>query len=299
MSRAQEQNGKVQSVVSSHEEDAVKIDQITKIRGWFRPEDESPFYATIQKYMAQEITLEEASNQVFTPIDGKINAEKLDDVNFTDLWYSVIHTARRTYYREDHQHQTIVDFVQAFKAHSISDNEKYNYLYNSLIDFNMACREAYNDQPTPGSSFDIETTAWTNMNFFFALITGKEISDLSMFAIWALRQGLEYEHSDDEQSTAVQKYNTYVPAAAVWVFGGFRVLFEKEEDLTPKNDNEGDPARGGDLWKGKSEFSKARWYFWRERFAQIGDMDEASADTWDVARDAVNAMERAATFEKI
>jgi hypothetical protein len=53
------------------------------------------------------------------------------------------------------------------------------------------------------------------------------------------------------------------------------------------------------LWKGKAEFSKERWNFWSERFAEIGKMDEVSEDTRIVARDAVQAMERAATFEKM
>jgi len=286
--------------VSSDQEDAVKIDEIAKIRGWFRPENDSPFYAIVQAYMTEKITLEEAASKLCSPIDEKINAERLDDVNFTDLWYSIIHSARRMYFRETERYQMLVDLVEAFKAHSIPGNEKYNYLYDSLIDFSMACREAYNDQPTPGSSFDIETTAWANMNFLYALFTGKEIDDCSNpFAIWAMRQALETPHSDDEQSTAVQKYETYVPAAAVWVFGAFRVLYQKEQDLTPKDDSGGDPARGGDLWKGKSEFSKERWSFWKERFAEIGKMDEVSEATRTVARDAVNAMERAATFEKI
>jgi hypothetical protein len=169
-----------------------------------------------------------------------------------------------------------------------------------MTELGMCCREAYNDAPVPGVSFDIEVTAWTNMNSFYALLTGKGMFDLSQyFAIWATRQALETSQKDDEESTAVQKYETYVPAAAVWVFGAFRTLFEKEKDLTPENDNGGDPARGGDLWKGKSEFSKERWYFWRERFAEVGKMDEVNEDTRTVARDAVNAMERAATFEKI
>ena len=216
-----------------------------------------------------------------------------------DLWYSIIHSARRISFRETSWHQIIVDLVSAFKNHSIPGNEKYNYLYSSLTDFSMACREAYNDQPTPGISSDIEIKAWANMNFFFALLLGKEVAQNFIFAIWALRQALETPQVDDEQSTAIQKYDTYVPAAAVWIFGGFRVLFIKEEDLTPTDKKHGNPAKGGELWKGKAEFSKERWYFWRERFAEIGKMEEVSENTRIVARDAVNAMERAATFEKI
>jgi hypothetical protein len=196
-------------------------------------------------------------------------------------------------------HQALASLLVAFKEHSVPNNEKYNYLYSSLTDFSMACREAYNDAPTPGSSFDIEIIAWANMNFFFALLTGKEITDNHLFAIWAMRQALETPHSDDDQSTAVQKHDTYVPAAAVWIFGAFRVLFLKDEDLTPKDSKHGNPAKGGELWTGKAEFSQARWNFWKERFAEIGKMEEVKDTTKVLARDAVEAMERAATFEKI
>jgi hypothetical protein len=164
----------------------------------------------------------------------------------------------------------------------------------------LSCREAYNDMPMPGVSFDIEITAWTNLNYFYALLTGKGVWDLSLyFAIWAMREALEQPYEDNEEATAVQKYDAHVPAAAVWVFGASRVLFDKEEDLTPTDDRQGNPARGGELWKGKSEFSKERWSFWKERFAAIGKMDGVNEETRSVARDAVNSMERAATFEKV
>jgi hypothetical protein len=163
----------------------------------------------------------------------------------------------------------------------------------------LTCREAYNDQPTPGSSLDIEATAWANMNFFFALLTKEDIANNSLFAIWAMRQALETPHSDDEESTAVQKYDTYVPAAAVWVFGASLTLRNKEVDLTPKDKKQGNPARGGELWKGKAEFSRARWEFWQQRFTEIGNMDAVSEVTRNVARDAVQAMARAETIEKV
>lgn len=218
-------------------------------------------------------------------------------MNFIDLWYSILHSARRIHYRDAHIHVSIVSLLASIKKHSISNNEKYNYIYDSLTYFLMACREAFNDAPTPGSSFKIESVAWANLNSFLALLVGKELADNSLFAIWAFRQALETPHSDDEESTAVEKYETYVPAAAVWIFGAFRVLYEKEEDLTPKDKKHGNPARGGELWKGRAEFSHARWNFWKERFAEIAKMECLSADTNDLAKDAVESMERAATWE--
>ncbi|KAF1916907.1 hypothetical protein BDU57DRAFT_587776 [Ampelomyces quisqualis] len=299
MLRIEEQNKKVRDIIAGDQDDATKIDAITKVRGWFGPHDNSSKYPIVQDCLDERIKLEEATMKLVTPIDESISAERLDDVDFMDLWYSIIHSARRIHYRDINAHKSLADIVLQFKEHSIPGNEKYNYLYSSLTDFLMASREAYNDPPTPGLSFDLEITAWANLNFFFALLTGKEIADNSLFAIWAMRQALEIPHEDDEQSTALQKYDTYVPAAATWAFGAQTVLFSKEEDLTPRDKKQGNPGRGGTLWTGKAEFSQSRWHFWSERFAEIGMSEKISETTKVVAKDAVEAMERAATFEKM
>ncbi|KAH7090275.1 hypothetical protein FB567DRAFT_519470 [Paraphoma chrysanthemicola] len=293
------EHNKVLGIAASDREDAARIDEIAAKRGWFRPEENSPFYPIIQDYLAEKLTLDEATNKLCTPIDEKINAQRLDDVNFLDLWYSFLHSARRINFRERNWLTVLVDLVKSFKAHSVPGNEKYNYLYSSLTDFGMASREAHNDAPEPGRATHVEITTWANLNAFWALITGEEVFDLSLYAIWAMRDALEEDHPDDRDSTAAQKYDAYVPAAAVWATGAFRLLFEKEQDLTPTDDKQGNPARGGWLWKGKAEFSKERWYFWRERFAMVAERKDVTEETRIVAKDAIAAMERAATFEKI
>lgn len=298
-SDVKEQNKEIDGFIGDDQPDAMKIDRIAKIRGWFRPEDNSVFYPIIQDHLKKKNSLEESAKKLCTPIDEKIDARQLDDVNFMDLWYSFIYSARRIHFQDVTNHHALVDLLVAFKEHSIPNNEKYNYLFGALSDFPMACREAYNDQPTPGASYALESTSWANMNHFYALLTGREVSDRSLFGLWAMRQALETPHADDPQSTAIQKYDTYVPAAAVWAFGAFKVLAEKEEDLTPKDNKHGNPAKGGELWKGKAEFSQARWNFWKERFAEIGKMDEVSDDTRSTARDAVGSMERALTWELV
>ena len=295
----QAQNQRIQSVISTNDTEAAKIDQIAEIRGWFRPVDDSIFYPVIQDYVNQNIDLDEASKKLFAPIDSKIAANKLDDVNFKDFWYSVIHSARRTGYDKTEVQSRIADIATAFKDHSIPNNEKYNYLYSSMTDFSMACREAYNDTPEPASAVHVEINAWANLNYFYGLVARTNVFDLSLYAIWAERQALETPHEDDPQSTAVQKYNTYVPAAATIVVGMHQTLFNLEKDLTPADKKHGNPAKGGPLWKGKAEFSKDRWSFWIDRFAEVSSMEDLSENTRSIARDAVQDMERAATFEVV
>jgi hypothetical protein len=72
-----------------------------------------------------------------------------------------------------------------------------------------------------------------------------------------------------------------------------------EKDLTPSDRKQGNPGRGGELWKGKAEFSKERWAFWKERFAAIADMEGVSEQTKIDARDAIEGMERSQTYEHL
>jgi hypothetical protein len=302
----QEQNRKIEELISSERETSDKIDEIAKIRGWFRPEDDSIYYPLVLESANEGRDIEELSSQLLAPIDEKISTENLDDVNFMDLWYSVIHAAKRNpvpkngFGRDSRSRDraALVNLVTAIKHHRIPGNEQYNYLYESLTDFSMACSEVYNDSPIE-TAFELEIDAWTNANNFFAQVTHRDLLDLSMFAIWAMRQALEYEYQDDEESTAAQKYDTFVPAAAAWVFGMGKSLARKREDLTPTDRKQGNPGRGGELWKGKAEFSEERWNFWKERFAAIAEMKGVSIRTSDTAKDAVEAMERAETFEDV
>ncbi|KAF1851739.1 uncharacterized protein K460DRAFT_401756 [Cucurbitaria berberidis CBS 394.84] len=300
MARVEKQNREIREVIKSSQDPGVSIDQIARIRGWFRPQDDSVYYPVVQDYVNEKIDIKEASSKIFNPIEEKILAKKLDDVNFMDLWYSIIHSARRISFRQSQKHDRVVDLVAAFKNHEMTTNTKYNYLFSSLTDFSMACREAYNDVPEAHDGFfKEEVDAWTSLNFFFARITAKGLGDFAIFSIWAMREALETDYKDNAEATAVQQYDAYVPAAATWVLGMGRDLPQQEKDLTPTDPNQGDPARGGELWKGKSEFSKERWMFWKKRFTVVGEMKEVAEETRDVARDVVQYMERAETFEHV
>ncbi|CAO2651242.1 Nn.00g095390.m01.CDS01 [Neocucurbitaria sp. VM-36] len=300
MSRLEIQNRKIRDVLVCCQDPGATIDQIAKIRGWFRPQDDSAYYPIVMDYVDERMDLGEASSRLFDPIDKSIAARKLDDVDFMDLWYSIIHAARRISIQQPHVHARIADLVAAFKDHQIAGNEKYNYLYSSLTDFAMACQESYNDAPVAHNGFvKIEVDAWTNANFFFAVLAHKGLGDHSLFAVYALRQALETPHQDDEEATAVQKYDAYVPAAAAWILAFGDDLAKMEKDLTPTDRKYGNPGRGGELWKGRAEFSKERWLFWKERLAEVGNMDEVNEQTRTITRDAVQHMERAETFERV
>lgn len=301
--RSQAQKKKIDDIISSTEDEAVKIDQIAEVRGWFRPDKNSAYYPAIHRYFEGDLDLDTVTNQLFEKIDREIIAQKLDDVYFVDLWYSIIHSAKRISFHEAEENRKnnadflakVTDLLAAFRDHKIKDHEEYNYVYSSLFDFGMACREVFNDAPEPHVS-EIEIDAWANVNFFFASITAEGLQDLSLFAIWTMRDALENDLQDDVEGTAAQKYNVYVPAAAAWIFGSGQFLYRKEKDLTPTDRKQGNPAKGGELWKGKAEFSKERWAFWKERLAVVSKMDAVTDKTRTFSKDALEAMERAETI---
>ncbi|KAF9698560.1 hypothetical protein EKO04_003818 [Ascochyta lentis] len=303
MPQSEDQKQKIATVLSSNSEEAEKIDEIAKIRGWFRPTENSVYYPTIQNYLNGDLDLKTTTCTLFSPIDEKITAQQLDDVNFLDLWYSILHAARRKPFhaaqtngvKHEHYHAKVADVVSAFRSHRIPQHGEYDYLYSAVTDFGLACREAYNDAPAASAS-DVEIDAWANLNFFYARVTEKGLLDLSIHAIWSMRTALENEVMDDAEGSAVQKYNVHVPAAAAWVFGMGRALFDKEVDLTPSDRKFGNPAKGGELWKGKAGFSKERWALWKERLAVISKMENVSDKTKNISRDAIEAMERAESF---
>ncbi|KAJ4381226.1 hypothetical protein N0V86_003575 [Didymella sp. IMI 355093] len=298
-----EKKQKINDIVSSNEEEAVKIDQIAKIRGWFRPEEDSAYYPIVQQYLQGDIDLDTATSKLFDPIDQKIIAQELDDIYFVDLWYSIIHSAKRKPFHEAeddgkrnaHFHAKVADLITAFRDHKIDGHEEYDYIYSSFYDLGMACREVNNDEPEPHAT-SVEIDAWTNVNFFWARLTEKGLVDLSLYAIWRMRTALEEEHQDDSEGTAVQKHDVYVPAAVSWIFGMGRALYTKEKDLTPTDRKQGNPAKGGELWEGKAEFSKARWALWKKRLGYISKLEGVSDKTKSISRDALEAMERAESF---
>ncbi|KAF2257154.1 hypothetical protein BU26DRAFT_37137 [Trematosphaeria pertusa] len=299
-SLSQKQNREIEDILSSTQDVAQQIDEISKVRGWFRPEEDSKFYPLIQDYLGGKLDLAALSAKLFPPMDEAISANRSGDIDLMDLWYSVIHSSKRISYRDTESQSKIVAFMEAFKNHSDPPSQSKEPFYAVLPAFNMASREAYNNSPGAGAGFfDPEIQAWANYNYFLACLTKDGIDDIYLYAIWAMREALENVQKDEDvdermkPATACQKYDAYVPAAAVWVFALGTKLYEKEQDLTPTNRNQGNPARGGELWTGRAEFSKERWGLWKRRFQEISGMEELKKETRDVAREAVEAMEKA------
>ncbi|KAF1962889.1 hypothetical protein CC80DRAFT_487334 [Byssothecium circinans] len=287
------QNQKIEQIISSTKDEAQQIDKIGEIRGWFKPEHDSIFYPIIQAYVQGTTDLSSAVTQITTSID-KVWASKPKGPGsgyLLDLWYSIIHSSKRIPYHESASHKKLIGLVKAIKEHPEPESSKGRKIYEELADFSLATAEAYNDSPGCGSGYTSpEISAWANFNFFLALVTASSLADRTIYAIYAIRPALEDRHANDQKGWT--ELEAHVPAAAAWIFGMGRKLFEKEEDLTPTDPNHGNPARGGELWKGGSVFSKERWAFWKKKFGVVVELEGLKEETRRVAEEAREAMER-------
>ncbi|KAF2005226.1 hypothetical protein P154DRAFT_530882 [Amniculicola lignicola CBS 123094] len=280
---------KVQEAISNSSDEAKAIDAIAEIRGWFSPSADSIFYAAVQEYLDDKLDLTEAERKISGHID-KASSEKEEGIDFMDLWYSVLHSAKRISFRNATAHDKLIELLGVIEKHPN---------INGLPYLGMAVREAWNDCPGVGAGFSVpEIHAFANFNYFLARLTKEQVMEFWIYVIWAMRSALEDVFKDDGPddahvpATAIQKYDANIPAASAWVLIMGKEIYRKEEDLTPKSKNEGNPAKGGELWAGRPEFSKDRWVLWKKRFQEISQMQEIAEDTRKSAKEAFDAMEQ-------
>lgn len=281
------------------------IDNLAQSRKWFLPKKDSKTYAAIQSYLSGSTSLEDAVTQISTPIDESLSiSANLDEDELEglwwDLWHSIFHSSRRISYHDEASHAKLVSLIKALKSHpDPKPSAARDPVWPALPWFGAAARAAYNDAPlddldSPNSTtIATEAAAWASLNFFLANVTQAGIQDFVLyFAVWALRAALEDEISAE---TEPHKFDARVPAAAAWVVYAGKDLYRREVDLTPTG-NGGSPGRGGPLWSGKAELSKARWAFWKERFGAVKDAEGVQEATKLAAKEAVEAMERAENY---
>ncbi|KAJ4297944.1 hypothetical protein N0V90_005843 [Kalmusia sp. IMI 367209] len=298
MTKEEESRQKIQQVLSETDDEPTQIDQIAAIRGWFRPAPKSIFYPAVQEYVKGSTNLQTTVANITKPIDEALTTHKIENIDVMDLWYSIFHSAKRISYRDAGSHTKLVNLLKAIRDHPEPSSTSEHPIYSTLSGLPMADREAYNDSPRYDVGvFPAEIHAWTNFNYFLARTIDAEVTDGHIFSIWSMRQALEMEPKIGtgwyEASKPALYYDAHVPGAAVWVLGLGKKLHEREQDLTPKNENQGNPGRGGDLWTGSAAFSKERWAFWKKRFGEVAEFEGVSEETKSIAKEAVEAMNRA------
>ncbi|KAL5412493.1 hypothetical protein PMIN03_004265 [Paraphaeosphaeria minitans] len=278
----------IETMISETDDEPTQIDRIAEIRGWFRPSRDSIFYPAVQDYVNGTADLEATVATITKPIDEALT-KKPDKDQLDDVWYPIIHSAKRIPHNNVDRHSKLVELVKALSEHPEPSGTQDDPKYKKLSGLPMAVREAWNDCPRHDiGSVPQEVRAYTNFNYFVARLTDDGLFAASHVIIWAMREALE-----NTPESLPWSYNAHVPAAAMWPIVLGKKLYEREEDLTPKNANEGNPARGGDLWTGGPVLSKERWAFWKKRFGDVAGQEGIAEETKNIAKEAVETMNKA------
>jgi hypothetical protein len=75
---------KIQEALVDVTDEGRQIDIIARQRGYFMPDEDSAFYATVQEYMTSKLNLKQATIKLLSPIDKAILADK-KNLNLMDL----------------------------------------------------------------------------------------------------------------------------------------------------------------------------------------------------------------------
>jgi hypothetical protein len=271
----------------------IQIDKVAKIRGWFRPPDNSIYFPILQAYLDGEDGLQETLQKITAPLDNARKRDRKYD-QWGDLWYSVIHSARRIPCSEDQNIEKVVSLMKKLSGEPG---------YGRFPQLGMYAREVWNDAPGTGAGWTApESSAWASYNHFLARLDQEGLFEsLSSFGLWTLGDALERKWTDSSEDetnpgTRAQKYNATVPAAAAWVKVAGKKLYEQKEDEDPKlkkKDAKLEDLKDGEkLWPGAARFSRERWTFWKNRFGEIAGMEAVEEETRKVARGAAEAMEK-------
>ncbi|KAK0202201.1 hypothetical protein DFS33DRAFT_1265230 [Desarmillaria ectypa] len=215
-----------------------------------------------------------------------------------DLWGTINDKAERTKNDDDIVHGKLVDVVDAIKHQDSPTNDAGEKskcwgltLWEDLPIFGANMREHWNCDPER----TFKRGRWVNLNAFVARLTAAHVSDFELYAIWQLRDALE-EPIEERQGAGGEKvidesFDAKIPAAVQWILYCGELIYTNEREFET-GPSIGDPAKGGELWKGgRRGFCQERWRFWKKRFAELQRYEKLLPETRELAGRAVQVME--------
>ncbi|KUI55237.1 hypothetical protein VP1G_02686 [Cytospora mali] len=187
-----------------------------------------------------EEDLDELQSRVTGPDDGpRVEGE------LWDLYYTILHAAKKTPWRDESAQQKLVDLVAALKARPDPDFPanmtiplKNNWIYewgrlwSDAILFGPSSREAWNDSLGCGAGwYPPEVRGSVNINAFWGRLTGQGVHDFGIYATWALREALDEEidvsmDSHEPAPSREYKAEALFEVAAVWIRLAGQSVFE-------------------------------------------------------------------------
>ncbi|EZG56859.1 hypothetical protein GNI_100340 [Gregarina niphandrodes] len=238
--------------------EADQIDAIAEARKWFRPDYSGSAYQSILRYMKADLDLETEVETLAGPVDTSYSSGDSPSVSSTEgllweLWYSVLHTAKRTPWDDQTAAGRLVGLVRALKArpdpalpaHLSEDalralREDWIFasgkLWSQLSLLGASARESWNDGPDCTRPVTLpEVHAWTNVSAFVARLTQEDLTNFSCYARWAAVDLLNPRYADARP---------HVAAMAVWVIIAGEKLWQQQFDESIPANNKIDK----DMW---------------------------------------------------
>ncbi|CAA7270757.1 unnamed protein product [Cyclocybe aegerita] len=133
-----------------------------------------------------------------------------------------------------------------------------------------------------------------NYNTFCARMMRDSIRNRTTYAICTMRDALEVEPDYRARAYHTQgpQLNTFVPIAATWIMLAGNYLFHCSQDSGQGAEADSQSIAGGRGWKGANGYSLDRWRFWKRRFSELKEQDQASEETREFARKAEDRMNK-------
>ncbi|RJE23919.1 hypothetical protein PHISCL_03735 [Aspergillus sclerotialis] len=247
----------------------------TKLNEYLKPSSKTPASTTAQ------------SISDLTPLkpptkDDKGEQNELDNFLYA-FWEMLIEISKQI--PHDHPSQdrlfSVVEALSKIKKMVVDSQEPIAILAD-LPSFSTSMRVSWEStlERNPPTTYE-NAQKWINMNAFAARLLNIRRVSWTRFAVWAMRSALE------EESTSPQ-LDWDIEAAVVWLTYCGDVLFSQLMHRTKLRIS---PAgqHTGSLYDGEPTLDLQRWRFWKGRFAEIGERDDAEVGT--IVRGAKGRME--------
>ncbi|KAJ5635717.1 uncharacterized protein N7484_009030 [Penicillium longicatenatum] len=194
----------------------------------------------------------------------------------------------------DYQHEPMQRFIALVEALKnlpetivIQDGGIYDGqpVWRDGLYFGPTLHERWNRIPESTPPEDLYAFRWRNMNGLLAHFTNHNLCTNDFRALACITNALE-EFRRKKPKTPI---NHRVPAAAIWF-----VLCSSMIYLACQRQECADRKLSGELWKGEPQqgYSIARWNFWRKRFGELECHSDATEETKEACRAAIEEMDR-------
>lgn len=238
-----------------------------------------------------------------------------------NLWYGVLHAAKRISYKDEARHDKLLNLVRLLKARpdpplpepmTIPLKREWIWesgtLWSELVMLGPSIAEVSNDVCGCGAGWQWpEQRAWQNLSFFWASLTGSGIYDVRIHGVTAIVDAIDESPSPGYARVGVpppaELLSHAVTVASLWaIHAGEQVFseFPKVRDardievvdrILHQRDKELPWLRSRSKFKNRARWETARREFARRRFEYESQNEELSLEVRELAAKAAKAME--------